>query len=425
MPQKRNRAGELQNYVPAGNGDASGEYGDKATGSNKNFKTFEKPKGDSFEIDEDNEQLASADTKDNKPLYKSQNNYTTEDMTSVIMKSMHYSKKSINVTRVLNQLNGDNINPEIRDVVLDTLMNGNYDVIAIKDGDGFYRDWDKSIHFSSTEDDSYANGETFFHEVGHALDYTYSINGWRKLWSKDYVSKKYGKTMLQMKEEELGDFLRNGNFDQIMNEYSDLKNKLDSEAQPYYENYKKYSDEWDELRDELDNLIFNNAEFIEAKKIVDEISNSYWTSDPAKRKYESYNEYKADFNIAQEKVKNIRNNIIQNWDKLDEFNNIKEQETLNFNKYYELKQKASAELNRKYMDLSDMCQAVDIKYKFNGGHKKDYFSTNTNKATECFAEIQSALGTNKESLEVLQRYIPKTIEIYKEILGVIGGTSDE
>lgn len=39
MPQKPNRAGNMQNYVPAGNGDASGEYGDNASGSNKNFAT--------------------------------------------------------------------------------------------------------------------------------------------------------------------------------------------------------------------------------------------------------------------------------------------------------------------------------------------------------------------------------------------------
>ena len=46
MPTKPNRAGKQQNYVPKGNGDASGEYGDNATGSNKHiqFTTFKKPK---------------------------------------------------------------------------------------------------------------------------------------------------------------------------------------------------------------------------------------------------------------------------------------------------------------------------------------------------------------------------------------------
>lgn len=39
MPQKRNSAGNMQNYVPAGNGDSSGEYGDNASGSNKHYKS--------------------------------------------------------------------------------------------------------------------------------------------------------------------------------------------------------------------------------------------------------------------------------------------------------------------------------------------------------------------------------------------------
>ena len=43
MPTKPNRAGNQQNYVPAGNGDASGEYGDNATGSNIHFTNFKKP----------------------------------------------------------------------------------------------------------------------------------------------------------------------------------------------------------------------------------------------------------------------------------------------------------------------------------------------------------------------------------------------
>ncbi len=38
MPKKINGAGELQNYVPKGNGDPSGEYGDKETGGNVHWK---------------------------------------------------------------------------------------------------------------------------------------------------------------------------------------------------------------------------------------------------------------------------------------------------------------------------------------------------------------------------------------------------
>lgn len=46
MPTKLNKAGQQQNYVPKGNGDASGEYGDSATGSNVHYKKAVKYKED-------------------------------------------------------------------------------------------------------------------------------------------------------------------------------------------------------------------------------------------------------------------------------------------------------------------------------------------------------------------------------------------
>ena len=41
MPQKLNKAGKMQDYIPKGNGDASGEYG-TSNGTNKNYTTSEK-----------------------------------------------------------------------------------------------------------------------------------------------------------------------------------------------------------------------------------------------------------------------------------------------------------------------------------------------------------------------------------------------
>lgn len=43
MPQKLNKAGQMQDYIPKGNGDASGEYG-TSNGTNKNFTTSDKNK---------------------------------------------------------------------------------------------------------------------------------------------------------------------------------------------------------------------------------------------------------------------------------------------------------------------------------------------------------------------------------------------
>lgn len=43
MPTKPNKAGQQQPYVPQGNGDASGEYADNQSGSNKHFTNFKQP----------------------------------------------------------------------------------------------------------------------------------------------------------------------------------------------------------------------------------------------------------------------------------------------------------------------------------------------------------------------------------------------
>ena len=43
MPQKLNKAGQMQDYVPKGNGDASGEYG-TSNGTNKNYTESDKKK---------------------------------------------------------------------------------------------------------------------------------------------------------------------------------------------------------------------------------------------------------------------------------------------------------------------------------------------------------------------------------------------
>ena len=47
MPTKPNKAGQQQEYVPAGNGDASGEYGNQS-GSNRHFDNFKKREIKSF-----------------------------------------------------------------------------------------------------------------------------------------------------------------------------------------------------------------------------------------------------------------------------------------------------------------------------------------------------------------------------------------
>ena len=66
MPQKLNKAGKMQDYIPKGNGDASGEYG-TSNGTNKNFTTADKKKSSANVITE-NKSVVVGDNKGKKTI---------------------------------------------------------------------------------------------------------------------------------------------------------------------------------------------------------------------------------------------------------------------------------------------------------------------------------------------------------------------
>ena len=62
MPQKLNKAGKMQDYIPAGNGDPSGEYG-TSKGTNKNFTTADKKKESKANVITENKSVVVGDKK--------------------------------------------------------------------------------------------------------------------------------------------------------------------------------------------------------------------------------------------------------------------------------------------------------------------------------------------------------------------------
>lgn len=104
MPTKLNRAGQEQNYVPAGNGDASGEYGDNATGSNIHFVNFKKPDKPSEIIKE----LKDFDERQNK-ISKEQRTLLDTKRTN---KKVFYlfDKSNFSITQVDEQFYNDHPN---------------------------------------------------------------------------------------------------------------------------------------------------------------------------------------------------------------------------------------------------------------------------------------------------------------------------
>jgi hypothetical protein len=82
------------------------------------------------------------------------------------------------------------------------------------------------------------------------------------------------------------------------------------------------------------------------------------------------------------------------------------------------KEKAKAQICVKYGDLSDMFIAAGVGDLCGMGHSGNYW-TLRHIGNECFAEITSAKATNPASLELMKQYIPKSLEIYDEIMDQI------
>lgn len=78
MPTKPNKAGEQQPYIPAGNGDSSGEYADNG-GTNVHFQSFKKPE-ESVKSSSKTKITNSVkkETIKESPKVKSLNDYTDE-----------------------------------------------------------------------------------------------------------------------------------------------------------------------------------------------------------------------------------------------------------------------------------------------------------------------------------------------------------
>ena len=94
MPQKLNKAGQMQDYIPKGNGDASGEYG-TSNGTNKNFTTSDKKKSKANVITENKSVVVGNKEKEIK---KQQERYLNPDeYKKVVEKAKSVNKKTDDV----------------------------------------------------------------------------------------------------------------------------------------------------------------------------------------------------------------------------------------------------------------------------------------------------------------------------------------
>ena len=349
MPQKLNGAGEMQNYIPAGNGEESGQYtDDSSTGVKNNLKNTLSQKLP----DEEFKNLASK-TLDN----------TEEEYCGYINDFLN-SDPGLKLTRVKGKesayYNGKN---------------------SIEIGD-FNTLWDEASLLS--------------HELAHGIDHR-GFRGYNYV-SSTYISPTYGCTLADLVKEEI-----------IMNvDTVDLDNEIRSII--YTDEYNKLKDEKNKLRKMYDqDVIKLYREDPEYKKLADEyvyleeVFKESDTYDPDYRRKRNKKVWA--YNKAIKYHKNHLDSAVNYYNKLEECDAL----------YNKNRQRAALE----YMDISDMVDAsIGKSADTFWGHKSSYWKDKESRGTEAFAEIFSALASNPLSRKQLEKYIPMSLKLFKEIMSL-------
>lgn len=391
MPKKINRAGQLQNYVPAGSGDASGEYGDKLTGSNKNIK-IEKVESKTLESKVESGGIKeSANTgindKENKSKIK---NYIAE-----------HSKFKKETLKIIDDIveNGEEKCNEVLSRALDK-----NEYTFKKSRTSYYRNGAKEISLSSSDLGSLyrETGESFYHEVGHLIDSQNKNSYQAKPISAEYVSKVYGTTLNDMVKEEGKAFSLNR---------EEIRTIKRAEAELVVQSLESVGitqemvNSYREKQEQFLNQTKKATKVYDDKK-SDALTDFY----SGKILFEEYKKIETESKIEKQKA-------------LKEFNEINKstiEDINNFNtKLYEAKRKGIKEYVLRYGSLSDMYEAATGgSYDLGaGGHGKAYWKRSPElQGMEFFAEIYSAKATKSKQYEIMKKYFPKSVEIFEEVL---------
>lgn len=412
MPTKRNKAGNQQNYVPKGNGDASGEYGDNATGSNKHFQVFAKGGGenkvDNAETKFNNTNIAVQPNNDKvKDISKNFDEYVDKNFSSDMAEGL---KLSFNAG-----------NEEQKEKLNYFASKG---IIKIQETKGIsYYGGGVALNTRqiSAKKGSFSKevGDVLYHEFGHAYD-EFFAKGWvddkgNKLFdgliteeeksklasnykffdffvlSQNLSTGKYlsnGKTLYETIQAEGKAMSRGKVWDQIISEYKqEIKDEVNKAYPDYYNNQKKLSDLRMQFRNDAEKLFPYS---------YDKDSNglSYW---------EKRNNYIDDKMISPE-VKELQEKIT--------------------NDGFEVS-KIERNILKKYSCLSDMYGIYKkIPYGFGSGHSGNYAKKNKGAiANEFFAEFNSSRARSdefaKRQMELFEKYMPESTKMAKELFGLM------
>lgn len=355
MPQKPNRSGQMQNYVPAGNGDASGEYGDNASGSNIHYKSADIIANIKKKFEE------KTDVKGRDGQYD------------------YVKKHSTYRGKVLESLNEIIKNADEESVkLLNNAYGKNHYQFSI--GSGVYYNGAKSIKcdradFLNTK--SYGvPGSTWFHENGHLLDYSKGA-----YYPMSYTYKnKDGKSLNDIVKEELETLP----VDEIKEYKKIIKEQILKENGYTMTEYKMLSDAFENDPRIIEGLRLRK-EYMEIldKKV------SYWNL------------------TAEDREKLIKSSQLRD----EAINDHSELRNLN-----DKLKETSKRFETISTAISD-AYSSKVRFGFGVGHSISYYNQREyGLGAEFFANVFSDRTVNKEAYEFTKKYMPKSVAMFEEIL---------
>lgn len=453
MPTKPNRAGNQQNYVPAGNGDASGEYGDNATGSNIHFQNFKKPDDSSTKTDEQKQQFQKFEKQEQpKEQEKSKQQVLENSLKRVI------SNKKGDFSKAINELI-TTTKPE-RQQQLAKYLDENQK-LQIRFGDAGRDAAGKC--YGSTSIVTNENPHTVRHEIGHSYDEFYgeklggddrpsSTFGSKKL-TMNVVDEKEGKTFNEVLHEELGMHpyevsLQGWNIRELKTGRDNYEN-IKKQVSPIYKAFTEYVDGLFDKESGVENSRQKLEELSKKIKENDKLASEelYQTDEYKLYDKAKSNLYHAEAQYRDEMIRKgaisisysnspdiikareeLRQAGLDRDKKLAEIKNRRNNQ-IDVNEYNRLKDIKDFKLYKKYPglagivgDIKDYTNTGGLFYVING-HGNSYFKKRKSDglAMEIFANMFDIYNKSGEEINCLKKALPRTFGVFERLIAKVEG----
>lgn len=407
MPTKINRGGFQQEYVPPGNGEASGEYGD-STGSNKNFKSFKDPSKEGSKDSNTSAKTGSTVKTDTKPAVQVKpkrdiSRTFLDEKAKVTINDKKDDEKTIRAG-FQKMLESDAINDESREFIAQITEDGASIGFTKKLSHLSLIDNTVNINDSNTSRDS---SLVLVHEFGHAADYGYLIPQ-DKFANKDFEYKitSYGHEFTMKTRPTLST-------NYVCSDGKTMADNLFEEITP-----QKLKLIQADLNAEVAAL-----EKIDTMKLYGDAKHAWAKEngyDEETLRAKGMSNYEAQSTSLRKMAEWSQANRYDKW--MDDNPKIKE-----INRAYYDKKK---DLTNQWSGMGDIYSGFNNGTRMNNcgfGHDKSYYPkmngkkgnlTKFNISVEVFAEMGESLSGSKYSAkqaELYKKYMPKTYANYLEI----------